>query len=56
MVCPMLPEKSGEMIAGLEMNDLEALGHVKFDILGLQLLDKLMEIQLLIEKTENSGV
>ena len=47
-VCPMLPEKNGEMIAGLEMNDLEALGHVKFDILGLMLLDKLMEIQELI--------
>ena len=55
-VCPMLPEKSGEMIAGLEMNDLEALGHVKFDVLGLQLLDKLMEIQLLIDKAENSSV
>ena len=50
-VCPMLPEKSGELIAGLEMNDLEALGHVKLDILGLRLLDKLMEIQGLIAET-----
>lgn len=55
-VCPMLPDKSGELIAGLEMNDLEALGHVKFDILGLSLLDKLMEMQLLIAESENSGV
>lgn len=45
-VCPMVKAKdSNEKIAGLEMSDLEALGHVKFDILGLSLLDKLMFIQ-----------
>jgi len=27
------------------MSDLEALGHVKFDVLGINLLDKLMKIQ-----------
>ena len=27
------------------MTDLEALGHVKFDILGITLLDKLMKIK-----------
>jgi DNA polymerase III alpha subunit len=27
------------------MSDLESLGHVKFDVLGLSLLDKLMFIQ-----------
>lgn len=44
-VCPMVKQKeSNEKIAGLEMADLEALGHVKFDILGLNLLDKLMYI------------
>jgi DNA polymerase III alpha subunit len=36
---------SNEKIAGLEMSDLEALGHVKFDVLGLSLLDKLMYIE-----------
>jgi DNA polymerase-3 subunit alpha len=44
-VCPMVNQKgSPEKIAGLEMADLEALGHVKFDILGLSLLEKLMYI------------
>lgn len=45
-VCPMVKSKdNGEKIAGLEMSDLESLGHVKFDILGLSLLDKLMFIR-----------
>jgi DNA polymerase-3 subunit alpha len=49
-VCPMVRQKgSSEKIAGLEMVDLEALGHVKFDVLGLSLLDKLMYIQELME-------
>ena len=49
-VCPMINQKSGgEKIAGLEMNDLEALGHVKFDVLGLNLLDKLMYIEELLK-------
>jgi DNA polymerase-3 subunit alpha len=45
-VCPMVKQKgSNEKIAGLEMSDLEALGHVKFDVLGINLLDKIMKIQ-----------
>lgn len=45
-VCPMVNQKgSSEKIAGLEMSDLEALGHVKFDILGITLLDKIMKIK-----------
>lgn len=45
-VCPMVKQNgSTEKIAGLEMSDLEALGHVKFDVLGINLLDKLMKIQ-----------
>jgi|688.fasta_scaffold00819_35 DNA polymerase-3 subunit alpha len=45
-VCPMVDQRdSSEKIAGLEMADLESLGHVKFDVLGLSLLDKLMFIQ-----------
>ena len=48
-VCPMVKQKgSTEKIAGLEMADLEALGHVKFDVLGINLLDKLMKIKELI--------
>lgn len=45
-VCPMVKQKgSHEKIAGLEMSDLEALGHVKFDVLGINLLDKIMKIE-----------
>lgn len=48
-VCPMGNQKHGtEKIAVLEMADLEALGHVKFDVLGINLLDKLMYIEELI--------
>ena len=49
----MVNQKSGgEKIAGLEMADLEALGHVKFDVLGLTLLDKIMRIEELINEHE----
>ena len=49
-VCPMVNPRSGEeKIAGLEMADLEALGHVKFDVLGINLLDKIMKIKELIQ-------
>jgi DNA polymerase-3 subunit alpha len=37
-VCPMVKDKEGKMIAALEMNDLEAMGHVKFDILLIYLV------------------
>lgn len=50
-VCPMVSSKSGvEKIAGLEMADLEALGHVKFDVLAINLLDKLMYIEELLKE------
>lgn len=52
-VCPMVNQKgSEEKIAGLEMTDLEALGHVKFDVLGISLLDKLMYISKLNTKRD----
>ena len=45
-VCPMVRDKSSsEKMAGMEMNDLEAMGHVKFDVLGISLLDKVMGIR-----------
>jgi len=44
--CPMVKETNGvDKIAGLEMVDLEAMGHVKFDILGINLLDKIMGVR-----------
>jgi DNA polymerase-3 subunit alpha len=51
-VCPMVRDKKGsEKIAGMEMNDLEAMGHVKFDILGISLLDKVMGVRDQLEKS-----
>lgn len=45
-MCPMVfDSKTKTTIAALEMNDLEAIGMVKFDILAITLLDKLMGIQ-----------
>ena len=43
-LCPMVRDKSGKMVAAFEMNDLESQGHVKFDILGIDLLSKIMDI------------
>jgi DNA polymerase-3 subunit alpha len=44
-VCPMIYDsKNKQNIAGMEMQDLEALGIIKFDILGIAFLDKVMEI------------
>lgn len=43
---PMIHDKStGLQVAGFEMGPLEDLGFLKFDILGLSLLDKLEDIQ-----------
>jgi len=43
-VCPMVKaSRSEEKIAGMEMGDLEAIGCVKFDILGVNLLKKISE-------------
>lgn len=48
-ICPMVfDESSGEMIAAMEMNDLEAMGHIKFDILGIAVLDKIHGVQDLL--------
>jgi DNA polymerase-3 subunit alpha len=41
-ICPMVKASRGsEKIAGMEMNDLESIGCVKFDILGLSILGKI---------------
>jgi DNA polymerase-3 subunit alpha len=54
-LCPMVYDtKTEQNIAGLEMNDLEALGIVKFDILGIALLDKIMSIKSYLNKGENN--
>jgi len=41
-ICPMVKSsRSSEQIAGMEMQDLESLGCVKFDILGVSCLEKI---------------
>ena len=42
-------KKGSEKIAGMEMHDLEAMGHVKFDILGISLLDKILGVRYQLE-------
>lgn len=55
-VCPMIYDKStDQLIAGMEMNDLEAMGHVKFDILGVAVLDKLMGFKSLMRTGKIGG-
>jgi DNA polymerase III subunit alpha len=51
--CPMLYDsKLGKLIAGMEMNDLEALGFIKFDILATRYLDKVMDVVSLVNYGE----
>jgi len=40
----MTIDKNGDPIVAFEMNPLEKQGHVKFDVLGIDLLSKIMEI------------
>lgn len=47
--CPMIREKNGgELIAAIEYTEMEELGKVKMDILGVAVLDKLMYINDLL--------
>jgi DNA polymerase III subunit alpha len=49
-VCPMVYDKSEDgVVAGFEMNDLEAIGLIKFDVLGVAVLDKIMGVAHLLE-------
>lgn len=43
-VCPVTIDKSGDPVVAFEMNPLETQGHIKFDVLGIDLLSKIMEI------------
>lgn len=49
-ICPMIYDsKNKQKICGLEMNDLEKIGLVKFDILGLSTLDRIIGIADILE-------
>ncbi len=53
-ICPMVYDtKTKSQIAGMEMEDLESVGVVKFDILGVAMLDKIMFVS---EYLKNRGV
>lgn len=48
--CPMIREKNGlELIAGIEYTEMEEMGKVKQDILGLRCLDKLMKARDIVK-------
>jgi DNA polymerase-3 subunit alpha len=50
-ICPMIYDtKTHQPIAGMEMQDLESLGIIKLDILGIALLDKVMNISDLLKQ------
>lgn len=52
-VCPMVYDtKNKKAIAGMEMQDLEGLGLIKFDILGVAMLDKIMTISDILQYGE----
>ncbi|NBX98121.1 hypothetical protein EBZ38_11070 [bacterium] len=51
--CPMIYDsKNDKPIAGMEMQDLENIGVIKFDILGVAMLDKIMYIQDLLSLSQ----
>ncbi len=53
-ICPMVYDsKNDQLIAGMEMQDLEAIGIIKFDILGVAMLDKIMTIRFLLSQGVN---
>lgn len=52
-ICPMIwDSKTEQNIAGFEMSDLESIGVIKFDILGIALLDKIMYAKQSLGKTK----
>lgn len=52
-VCPMIYDaKNKQTIAGMEMQDLESLGVIKFDVLGIAMLDKIMTISDILRNGE----
>jgi len=52
-ICPMVYDsRNKQMIAGMEMQDLESIGIIKFDILGVAMLDKIMTIQDILKQGE----
>lgn len=53
--CPLVPSKDKELVAGMEMDEAKKVGLVKFDILGVVVLDKLMMANKFILEGLNNG-
>jgi DNA polymerase-3 subunit alpha len=52
-LCPMVYDnRNQQLIAGMEMNDLESLGLIKFDVLGIAFLDKVMCVSEYLQNGE----
>lgn len=50
-ICPMvLDTKTKNLIGGLEMQDMEDIGMIKFDVLGVAMLDKIMGVKSILQK------
>ena len=41
---PLITDKNGHRLVAFEMHDLDKVGLTKFDVLGINLLDKIMQI------------
>ena len=61
-VCPIVRDKEDRAVAAFSMKPLESLGHVKFDILGVAIMDKIgdtipyLPVGKTIEDMEDSAV
>lgn len=56
-ICPTIYDtKTKTKIAGMEMEDLESIGVVKFDILGVAMLDKIMYISEYLKQGVNNEI
>ena len=56
-VCPMIIDKGGEdQLAGFEGPSCEDVGLLKLDVLGIKMLDKIMEIPKIITSTYEGAV
>ena len=50
-ICPMiLDTKTKQLIGGLEMQDMEDIGMIKFDVLGVAMLDKIMGVKGILKE------
>ena len=45
----VLDTKARRLVGGLEMQDMEDIGMIKFDVLGIAMLDKIMGVQEILE-------